>query len=129
MAHKKNKTEILESIIHKQELDYSHYWTYYWDYDYDDEIYYQCDGCGGYYCDGYCCIDYKYLPEELQPLNVEYVSKRGIRISQSNYRHGMLIDMDSIYTKQELRQKRIDYLLGIDQISKTTLSDFWNNKK
>ena len=117
MAHKKNKTEILESIIHKQELEYSYYWMYYWGYDYDDEIYYQCDGCGVYYCDGYCCIDYKYLPEELQPLNVEYVSKRGIRISQSNYRHGMLIDMDSIYTKQELRQKRIDYLLGIDQIS------------
>ena len=129
MAHKKNKIEILESIIHKQELEDSYYWMYYWDYEYDDEIYYQCDGCGRYYCDGYCCIDYKYLPEELQPLNVEYVSKRGIRISQSNYRHGMLIDMNSIYSKQELRQKKIDYLLGINQISKTTLGDFWNIKK
>jgi hypothetical protein len=41
-----------------------------------------------------------------------------------------MIDMDSIYPKEVLRQRKIDYLLGIgsyDYVSKPTFADVMKN--
>ena len=123
MALRKNRTEILDRIITKSELiDYDHYWSY---WDYDDDFH---DG----YCDCYSCmpIDYEYLPDELQPKSIDYVSKR-VRITYHSISPGRMIDMNSIYSKEVLRQKRINHILGIETMehSRTTLGDILNIKK
>ncbi len=126
MAHKKNKTEILDSIITKDSLSEAYHWWCYWD---DDDDYYYHD----YYCDcALCSPNYDYLPDEFQPKSVYYSSKRGSRITYTNYQHGMFIDMNSIYSKEVRRQKKINYLLGIEEIYQkplNTLEDFLNIKK
>jgi hypothetical protein len=123
MALRKSKIEILDRIITKAELiDYDHYWSY-WDddWDYHDS-----------YCDCYSCmpIDYEYLPEELQPKSIDYISKRA-RITYHSISPGKMIDMNSIYSKEVLRQKRINHILGIESMehSPTTLGDILNIKK
>lgn len=124
MALRKNRIEILDKIITKAELDdYNYDWGYWWDdeWDHDD------------YCDCYACmpIDYDYLPDEFQPKTVTHISKRGIRVTQNTYSPGKLIDMTSIYSKEVLRQKRINHILGIESIehSRPTLGDILNIKK
>ncbi len=126
MAHKKNKIELLESIIHKQELEEANRWMYYWDYE-DDWYDYHDD-----YCDCYSCmpVDYEYLPDGMQPKSSTYISKRGIRITEHTWSTGKLIDMTTIYSKEELRQKRINHILGIESMyhTQTTLGDILNIK-
>ena len=121
MAHKKSKIEILDSIIHTQELEEANRWMYYWDYDDWDD--YHDD-----YCDCYACmpVDYEYLPDELQPKQVTHISKRGIRVNHI-YSPGKMIDMTSIYSKEVLRQKRINHILGIESIEHTPIS-LYNTK-
>ena len=126
MAHRKSKIEILDSIIHKQELEEANRWMYYWDWDDWDDFHDD-------YCDCYSCvpIDFEYLPDELQPKQVTHISKRGIRITEQTWSPGKLIDMNSIYSKEVLRQKRINHILGIESMehSLTTLADILNIKK
>jgi hypothetical protein len=123
MALSKSKIEILDSIITKAELGDVYCWSVYWldddDYDWED------------YHDGYDLIDYEYLPEEFQPKSVTYISKRGIRVSKDTWSPGKLIDMTSIYSKEVLRHKRINHILGIEPIRYpiTTLGDIFNIKK
>lgn len=118
MALRKNKKEILDRIITKDGLNESYDWGHwYWeDYDYHDD-----------YCDCYACmpVDYDYLPEEFQPKVVTHISKRGIRVTTYSYQPGKLIDMTSIYSKEVLRQKRINHILGIESMehSRVTLGD------
>ena len=125
MALRKNKIEILESIIHKQELEEANRWMYYWDWDFDDDYH-------DLYCDCYMCmpVDYDYLPDELQPKSIDYVSKR-VRITYYSISPGRMIDMNSIYSKEFLRQKRINHILGIESMehSRPTLGDILNIKK
>lgn len=117
MAHKKNKTEILDRIITKVGLSGEFDWDY---WDYDDYDYHG-------YCDCYMCmsVDYEYLPDEMQPKPIMHISKRGIRVSLHTLNIGKFIDMKSIYSKDELRQKRINHILGIESMidAKTTLGD------
>ena len=125
MALRKSKIEILDKIITKQEtqegLEYG-CWCDYDDWDYHDD-----------YCDCYACIpiDYEYLPDEFQPKSITHISKRGIRITEHIFSPGKLIDMTSIYSKEVLRQKRINHILGIESMdhSRTTLEDILNIKK
>ena len=129
MALRKNKTEILDRIITKDELiDYDH-WSY-WDDDYDDYSY--CENCGNYFCRDYDhCIEYSYLPEDFQPKTITHISKRGTRVTQHTHSPGKLIDMTSIYSKEVLRQKRINHILGIElmEYSRPTLGDILDIKK
>ena len=125
MALRKNKTEILDKIITNAELGDAYDWSYWYDdddWDYHDE-----------YCDCYSCmpIDYDYLPEQFQPKPVEHISKRGFRVTTHVYQTGRLIDMTSIYSKEVLRQKRINHILGIESMehSRPTLADILNIKK
>ena len=73
---------------------------------------------------------YEYLPDEFQPKSV-IIGKIGIRIIEYKYSPGKLIDMSSIYSKEVLRQKRINHILGIELIenSRPTLADILNIKK
>jgi hypothetical protein len=123
MALRKSKIEILDRIITKAELSDDYYWSYWYDDDWDDH-----DG----YCDCYSCmpIYYGYLPDELQPKSIDYVSKR-VRITYHSISPGKMIDMTSIYSKEVLRQKRINHILGIESMehSPTTLGDILNIKK
>ena len=125
MAQRKNKTEILDRIITKAELGDDYYWSYWDDDDWYDYHHHECD------C--YMClpVDYEYLPDELQPKSIEHISKRGIRVTTHSYQPGKLIDMNSIYSKEVLRQKRINHILGIESMehSRTTLGDILNIKK
>lgn len=126
MAHRKSKIEIIDTIIYKQELEEANRWMYYWDY--DDDWNYHDD-----YCDCYACIpvNYEYLPDELQPKQITHISKRGIIVSQTFYSPGRMVDMTSIYSKEILRQKRIDHILGIESMEyiPTTLGDILNIAK
>ena len=124
MALRKNKTEILDRIITKAELGNDYYWSY-WD---DDDYDWHDD-----YCDCYSCmpINFEYLPEEFQPKSVEYISKR-YRVTYHSISPGKMIDMDSIYSKEVLRQKRINHILGIEKMtnySKTTIKDILESRK
>lgn len=125
MALRKSKIEILDKIITKQEtqegLEYGCWWDYD-DWDYHDD-----------YCDCYACIpiDYEYLPDEFQPKSITHISKRGIRITEHIFSPGKLIDMTSIYSKEVLRQKRINHILGIELMenSRPTFAEILNIRK
>lgn len=129
MALRKNKTDILDRIITKDGLSESYAWFYlYWDD--DDYNYNYCDNCGHYFCRDYDhCVTYEYLPDELQPKPVYYISKR-VRTYHS-ISMGRMIDMTSIYSKEILRQKRINHILGIELMDypKITIGDILKYKK
>jgi len=130
MALRKNRTEILDKIITKAELGSDYYWVY-WDCDDDDYYYWDCDNCGKHYCNGYECVCYEYLPEEFQPKSVEYISKR-YRITFHSISPGRMVDMNSFYSKEILRQKRINHILGVEKMigySKTTIGDILESRK
>ena len=108
MAHKKIKSDIKSKLFLVDGLrEYDDWWCY---WDYDDDDYYQCDDCGSYHCSGYCS-SYEYLPDDLQPSPVEYVSKRA-RVTTYKYSFGKLIDMSTIYSKGIMRQKKLEAILG-----------------
>lgn len=113
---KKSKWDIIGNDIDKDNSDeYSDYF-YYW---YDGEDYFDY-----YYGDDYI---YEYLDEVYD----EYVYKRGTRVSIGKYLRGSYIDMLSIYPKQLSRQKKIDYLLGLDKwdiLTRPTIGDLIKNK-
>ncbi len=110
MGHKKTKYDIQSKLFLKDGLqDYADWW-FFWD---DDDYICECDHCGSYHCRG-CFNYYEYLPEEFQPEPKEYVSKRGSRITLENYSTGKLIDMSSIYSKEELRQRKLEAIFGGD---------------
>jgi hypothetical protein len=113
---KKSKWDIIGRDIDKDnDIEY-HDWFYYWyDGDYFDHDY------GIYY-------EYDYVDTIYQ----DYVSKRGIRVTIERVNMGSYIDMMSIYSKSEIRQIKIDYLLGINNkkiLSKTTINDILKYKK
>lgn len=108
MKNKKTKLEILDEIVLKDlsdELRISHW--HYW----DDDDYYSCDECGSYYCYGYCISKYEYLPEDQQPESMDYISKRGGRITTHRYSIGKLINMETVYSKEIMRQKKLEFIL------------------
>lgn len=112
---KKNKWDIIGKEIDKETSQYYDSWFYYW---YDGEDYFDHD-YGQYYA-----YDYS------EPVYKEYFSKRG-KWGKDRQLFGNYIDMMSIYDKQTLRQKKIDYLLGIDKWKETklpTISDHINYK-
>jgi hypothetical protein len=109
MAHKKIKSDIKSKLILKDGIqEYTDWWNF---WDYDDDYYYQCDGCGSYHCCG-DCSSYEYLPDEQQPKTIDYISKRGIRVTTHTYSFGKLIDMSTIYSKEIMRQKKLEAILG-----------------
>ena len=113
---KKSKWDIIGKEIDKDINSEYDSWFYWW---YDGDDYFDND-YGQYYT-----YDYS------EPVYREYFSKRG-KWSKDRQLFGNYIDMMSIYSPQVLRQKKIDYLLGIDKwevSSKPTILDYINYKK
>ncbi len=114
---RKNKWDIIGKNIDKDNHDdYIDYFYYWYDGEYNN-YYNYCDNCGRSYCENYDhCQTYDYLEQSGE--EVIYLSKSFGRWTswRSHYPlHGRYIDMMSIYPKSILRQKKIDYLLGIDK--------------
>jgi hypothetical protein len=114
---KKSKWDIIGSDIDKVNSEEWSSYFYYW---YDGEY-------GNFYDDDL----YSYEYTDVIPYD-EYVSKRGIRIDLNKYQRGRFIDMTSIYSKSVLRQKKIDFLLGIEKwefTNKPTIGDLMKKNK
>jgi len=117
---KKNKWDIIGDDLLKLEgrwintNAYNYYYEYYdgyYDYDYDHAHYY-----------GYDYINNEYITHT-------YISKRGNRISKVKFNMGGYIDLDTIYSKEILREKKINYLLGLDyEYRKPCLGDLFPKK-
>jgi hypothetical protein len=129
MALRKSKIEILDKITKTdliEQLEYNVWYDYddYYD-DYDD----YCDCCGYRYCE---CQGYEYQEEE--DVKVIYVGRSFGRwhiISRNRFELGRFIDMNTIYSKEVLRQKKINYLLGIEKYEiqpRPTIGDYYNEK-
>lgn len=116
MAIHKNKQQILDRDITKFSLmeglyDYLHF---YWD----------CDDDWGYYWDSYLDTqDWGYLPDTDERTHV--ITRRGMMIFGGTApRLGRMIDMKTVWSKEILRDKKIDYLLGLE-IKNPTFADIW----
>jgi hypothetical protein len=130
MALRKSKIEILDRIIKKADLIDQVEYGYWWDYDDDYYDYSYCDNCGEHYCDDYShCQSYEYQTEDDN--KVIYISRSFGRWHVMNTpKYGRFIDMNTIYSKEVLRQKKINYLLGIDKYEiqlKPTIGDIFDN--
>jgi hypothetical protein len=131
MALRKSKIEILDKIIAKTNLIEE--WGYgYWDDDYDYYDYSYCDNCGAHYCDDYShCQTYEYEEDDIS--KAIYISRSFGKWHVINTpKYGRLIDMSTIYSKEVLRQKKINYLLGIEKYEiqlRPTIGDYYNEKR
>jgi hypothetical protein len=101
MAKHKNKTEIIDSIIlkeHKSSKSYDYWWcddSDYWDYDRDYDDFY----------------DWEYDLEDPDLYKEKYINKRGCRVYQTTHIIGKKINMESAYSKQNLRQMKLEAIL------------------
>ena len=100
----KGKRDLLDDNFDLK-LEWESWYTSYWDWDDDHWDYSECDNCGKYYCKDYeYCQEYKYL-------------------------YGTFIDMESVYGKVEMRNRKIDILLGLREPNYSkpvTIGDFFN---
>ena len=123
MAITKNKIELLDKTISvemEMEVDYYDWWCgYYYDDDYyphyDDDDYYPC---------------WSYL--DVTDIEYSIINTRG-RVKSINkskyypYSIGRMIDMNTIYPTNILREKKINQLLGLEYYSmyKPTLAEIF----
>ena len=121
MAITKNKIELLDKTISvemEMELDYyNSYWGYYYeDYYYPD--YYDDNDDGWSYV--------KDTPDDYIISTFRY----GKRL-QRKQRIGWLIDMNTIYPKHIMREKKINQLLGLEYhyMYKPTLAEIFPKNK
>ena len=106
MARKKNKTDLREILL-SSESEQDDFW-------FDD--FSEWDDLDNYDYYWYDDIQWKYIDDEIP-------DNRGVII-------GKFIDMQSIYSKENLRQKRIDFLLGLpSELRKPTFADIWKKSK
>lgn len=102
----------------------NYFHPYYWDYyDNDNNNYY------GYFYDDYVVTNYEYT--KIPNTKEKYlISKRGGRITYiQNISNVLQIDMMSIYPKEVLRQKKIDKILGEDNIdTPNTIENILNSQ-
>ena len=131
MAISKNKSDIIDNLINKEIVNYKYYnygYYYYWE-DYEDYEDYYDDGDDGYdhYYNNHDYVDEDFIIEH-------YIQKRrGISIKSSSI-IGKKIDMKRAYSKQYLRQLKLNsILLGerfiddknylVDNLSKESLDN------
>jgi hypothetical protein len=104
----------------------------YW-YDYFDRFddYDNYDSCG-YWCDCWkCCPDFEYDPLYLTTNpGWKIISRYGrglVRVDKPSL-GGRFVDMSSIYSREMLREKKINSILGIDADPvKPTFADIFKN--
>ena len=127
----KSKSDLLgDNFDLKLELE--DWYTSYWDWD-DDYYDYSslCDNCGKSYCDDYeYCQPYDYI--QLPKFDWGYkVIKKAFRrwVVVDPILYGSYINMESIYGKIEMRNRRIDIVLGLREPNYTqpvTIGDFFD---
>ena len=125
----KSKSDLLgDNFDLKLELED---WYTYWDWDDGYYDYSACDNCGVTYCHDYeYCQPYDYI--QLPKFDWGYkVVKKAFRrwdISDPTL-PGVYIDMETIYGKTEMRNRRIDIVLGLRESNYTqpvTIGDFFD---
>jgi hypothetical protein len=119
MANTKTKIELRDKNFSLTE-ELNHYWDWSWYFDWDSYEY-----CwGGCSCHACSQVEYEYLPQEES--NLIYRSGRsGLHFAHTP-RFGRMIDMTTIYSKEVLREKKIDAVLGLsDEFKKITFEDIW----
>ena len=120
MANKKNKIELRDNNLSLSEglREYYEWFQDFW-YDYDDYH--------DYYCDCHICVpDYKYLPDTESNLIYRSWVGRRLVVFSGEPKLGKMIDMRTIYSKEVLREKKIDAILGLsDDFNKITFADIW----
>jgi len=119
MALRKNKIELLDkSISIEVEMDLDYY-NNYWNYYYED--YYYPD-----YDDGDGCWDY--IPIESSDDSI-LIHSYGIgrRTINKSPNIGRMIDMNTIYPKHIMREKKINQILGLEYhyMYKPTLAEIF----
>lgn len=118
MSKRKNKIELRDasySLRGEMEIYYQDDPWYYDDYDYS---------CDCPMCRPFDSHEYKYLP------NTEVRISNRMRSWTHDGKFGAMIDMTSIYSKEMLRQKKIDEVLGLSmELTKPTFADIINNDK
>lgn len=127
----KSKGDLLDDSFDLK-LELQDWYTSYWDWDDDYYDYYTvCDNCGKSYCIDYeYCSDYDYIKLPKFDWGYKVINKafRNYRISDPMLRGGY-IDMESIYGKIEMRNRRIDIVLGLREpnyIQPVTIGDFFD---
>ena len=112
-------------------LELEDWYTSYWDWDDDYYDYSACDNCGKSYCDDYeYCQPYDYI--QLPKFDWGYkVIKKAFRrwVVVDPILYGSYINMESIYGKIEMRNRRIDIVLGLREPNYTqpvTIGDFFD---
>jgi hypothetical protein len=122
MAITKNKIQLMDKTLSLElelELDYyCYYWNYYYeDYDYDWED--EREPC------------WRYL--ETPNITYDIIETRRYRkyFKRNVMSIGKMIDMNTIYTKEKMREKKIDQILGLlpDYVNSPTLGDFFPKNK
>lgn len=133
----KNKSHLLAEEIDRLELEpFKHsvnWWNSYYFYD-DDDWYnwggFDCDICGRFDCDYYNCLTYDYLP--IPDLDWKIKLGKSGRITFNNASlYGSYINMDTIYTKEVIRDRKIEILLGLRKPfnSKPNLGDLYEERR
>lgn len=118
MAITKNKIELLDKSISvelEMELDYyNNYWSYYYEDYYYPEEYDDDGGCWGY------------IPTENLFMVINSY-RGGCKTINKSPNIGSLIDMNTIYPKHILREKKINQLLGLEYYNmyKPTLAEIF----
>ena len=126
MALRKNKIDILYKLFSQEEYE----WIGYWEEDYPhfypyNETFCDCEMCLG--------VGYEYIDGSVDyPLNpfTSILRKHGNIWREGNAMStGRMIDMDSIsYSKEVMREKKIDQLLGESEPPIPTFGDIMNSK-
>lgn len=124
MANKKNKIE-LRDISLSLESEMMNYWNDDPFWDYDDH-----SGCTCRYCSPWLYKgkdEYEYLQVN-KPVWI--ISRRGSipHLESVNFDHGGLINLDKVYSKEIMRDRKIDQLLGLG-IKKPTIWDFYEERR
>lgn len=105
------------------------YWCNWWNYSYEDYRDCDCSGCADYW-DGICIHEgsWEYLNDVFSNHQTITTSRSWRRLENNNIVIGKMIDMNSIYSKERLREKKINQILGLESASylqKPTVGDFF----
>ena len=124
MAIKKNKIELRDislSLNNEMMLHWDD--DYYWDY--DDYSSCTCRHCSPWLYNG--DEEYEYL-EKNKPVWI--ISRRGRipRIESVNLDHGGLINLNKVYSKEIMRDRKISEILGLTP-KKPTIWDFYEERR
>jgi len=132
MAITKNKIQLLDKILSVEaEMD-TDYWCNWWNYSYENYNYSDCDcsecNNNGYW--GQCIYEggWGYLNDVFDDRHIVTTGKSWKRLSNNgNIIIGKMIDMNSIYSRERLREKKINQVLGLESASyhKATIGDFF----